>query len=491
MTARSVRAHRLLDTGPWLGAGLFALALLVPYPGEAIAQAALERTEVDAVFADFGMNTPGCALGVVSDGRLIYGRGYGLANLEHDIPITTHSVFRSGSVSKQFTGAVVAFAAMEGHLSLEDELRTWVPELPDYGSRLTLLHALNHTSGLRDYLTLMDLRGLRNDDFYTELDLIERQAAQEELNFEAGSEHLYSNSGYFLLTEAVARAVGKPFREYADEVLFEPLGMTNSHFHDDNNHVVPLRADGYAPLPDGSYRTSMTTLEMIGDGGVYTSIEDMAKWLVAQEQDGLRAGLNDIVQARGVLKSGDDIPYALGITHGNYRGLPTIGHGGSFVGFRAHTLRFPTEGVGLVVLCNRSDGDPGRRIRRVADVVLAGRLGPMPEQSAEERRAREGLPAVTPENPAEYVGVYYSLELDVEYHFSEEDGALQVRAGSAIEEQVYRMDGDTLAAGSPSPGDRFSPSLVFRFERDGRSVSGFELDAGRVVRLRFRKVRGG
>jgi len=469
---------------------LVAAALLLPIPGEARAQLTLDNAEMDAVFADFDANTPGCALGVVSDGRLVYGRGYGLANLEHDIPITTQSVFRSGSVSKQFTGAVVALAAMDGRLSLEDELRTWVPELPDYGTRLTLLHALNHTSGLRDYLTLMSLSGLRNDDYYTELELIERQAAQEELNFGAGSEFLYSNSGYFLLTEAVERAVGKPFREYADEVLFAPLGMTSSHFHDDHDHIVPLRADGYAPLPDGGYRTSMTTLDMIGDGGVYSSIEDMAKWLTAQERDGLRSGLNDIVQAPGLLTSGDDIPYALGVSHGTYRGLPTIGHGGSFVGFRAHTLRFPTEGVGLVVLCNRSDGDPGRRIRRVADVVLEGQLGPMPEESSEERRARAGVAAVTPENSTEYVGVYYSSELDVEYHFTEEDGALRVRAGRSIEGEVYRVSGDTLATGSALPGDRFSPSLVFRFERDGRDVSGFELDAGRVVHVRFRKVSG-
>ena len=465
------------------------VGLLLGAPEASHAQASFDTNAVDAVFADFDTGqAPGCALGVVSDGRLVYGRGYGLANLEHGIPITTTSVFRSGSVSKQFTAAVVAIAAMDGHLSLEDELRTWVPEIPDYGSRLTLLHTLNHTSGLRDYLTLMRLRGLRGDDFYDEAELIARQAAQDELNFEPGSEYLYSNSGYFLVTEAVARATGMSFREYADEILFRPLGMSNSHFHDDHTHIVPQRADGYAPLPGGGFRTSMTTLEMIGDGGVYTSVEDMTKWLTAQAEDGLRRGLNAIVQAPGVLESGEDIPYALGLSHGEYRGLPTIGHGGSFVGYRAHTLRFPTEGLGLVTLCNRSDGDPGTRTRRVADVILADRLGPIPERAEETVQERLGVPARPPSDPATYAGTYYSPELDVRYHIEVAGDELRVRASPGIDDRLVQISGDTLTAGRSLPGDRIDPGLIFRFQRERSRVTGFELDAGRVVHVRFRRV---
>jgi len=478
----------LLRFGPKRNA-LLLVGILTGTPAEALAQASFDTDAIDAVFADFDTpQTPGCALGVVSDGRLVYGRGYGLANLEHGIPITTRSVFRSGSVSKQFTGAVVAIAALEGHLSLEDELRTWVPEIPDYGNRLTIVHALNHTSGLRDYLTLMRLRGLRGDDFYTEAELIARQAAQAELNFDPGSEYLYSNSGYFLLTEAVSRAVGMSFREYADEVLFGPLGMSSSHFHDDHNHIVRLRADGYAPLRDGGFRTSMTTLDMIGDGGVYTSVEDMAKWLTAQDRDDLRSGLTAIVQAPGVLTSGEEIPYALGLSHGTYRGLPTIGHGGSFVGFRAHTLRFPTEGIGLVTLCNRSDGDPGTRTRRVADVVLGNRLGAAPQERESQVREPSGVPAEKPTDPEAYVGSYYSTELDVEYRIDVSGNELRVRAGAGIDEVLFQIAGDTLATGEPLPGDRLDPDLVLRFQRNGSAVTGFELDAGRVVHLRFRRV---
>ena len=450
-------------------------------PGAAAAQT-FDRAAVDAVFADLtGSPAPGCALGVVRDGALVYGRGYGMANLEHGIPITTESVFRTGSVSKQFTGAVVAITAMEGRLSLEDPLRKWIPELPDYGQPLTIRHALNHTSGLRDYLTLMRLRGLRGDDFYTGEELIAVQISQEELNFPSGSEYLYSNSGYFLLTEAVARAVGKPFKEYAEETVFGPLGMTHSHFHDDHDHIVPLRADGYAPLADGGFRTSMTTLDMIGDGGVYASIDDMVHWVHSLTSDGLRPGLSAMLETRGVLTSGERIDYALGQRHSEYRGLATVGHGGSFVGFRANVLRFPSERTSIVTLCNRSDGRPSERALAVANVVLADRLGPRASERAGAAGGRDPAPEASPiGDPSPYVGTYHSPELDVDYDFLEVDGVLTVRAGAGIDEQVMGVSGDTLRAGS----------FTFRFTRGRDGVTGFELDAGRVVHVRFERVSG-
>ena len=459
--------------------GIIAASVL---PVATTGQMNFDRNAVDAVFADLAeFPSPGCALGVVRDQELIYGRGYGMANLEHEIPITTESVFRIGSVSKQFTGAVVAIAAMEGYLSLEDPLRKWVPELRDYGQPLTIRHALNHTSGLRDYLTLMRLRGFRNDDFYTDDELITVQARQDELNFPSGTEFLYSNSGYFLLTVAVARAVGKPFKEYAADVVFRPLGMTHSHFHDDHNHIVPLRVDGYAPVREGGFQTSMTTLDMIGDGGVYTSIEDMVLWTHALTSDGLRSGLTTMLETRGVLTSGQEIDYALGQRHSEYRGLATIGHGGSFVGFRADMLRFPSEHMTIVTLCNRADGNPSARSLAVADVVLSNRLGPRPPER-ESIGERNSVPTASPvTDPSPYLGKYYSPELDIDYNFMEVDGALLVRAGAGIYEHVVGVSGDTLRAGS----------LTFRFNRVRNEVTGFELDAGRVVHVRFQRIVGG
>jgi len=451
------------------------LAAVVVLPMIACARGDFDTAAIDNVFADFNSQTPGCALGIVQSGQLVYGRGYGMANLEHDIPINTTSVFRIGSVSKQFAAAVAALAAMEGYLDLEDPLQKWIPELPDYGEPLTLRHTLNHTSGLRDYITLMSLKGLRGDDFYTVAELIEVQALQEELNFSSGSEYLYSNSGYVLLAEAVARAVGKPFKDYAEEVLFRPLQMSHSHFHDDHNHIVPLRADGYSPRGD-SFRTNMTTLDMIGDGGVYTSIDDMVHWVTALEQDGIRSGLTPILETRGVLNSGEEISYALGQSHGEHRGLATIGHGGSWVGFRADVLRFPSQSTSIVTLCNRSDAGPSGRAIQVADIVLAEHLAPVsaePNLETEDRRERAEQSEMS--DPSSYLGTYYSPELDVNYEFTSRDGSLIVHMGSNAESELQRISGDTLAAGN----------RTFRFSRERGEVTGFELDAGRVVHLRF------
>ena len=324
----------------------------------------------------------------------------------------------------------------------------------------------------------MSLKGLRGDDFYTVAELIEVQALQEELNFSSGSEYLYSNSGYVLATEAVARAVGKPFKDYAEEVLFRPLQMSHSHFHDDHNHIVPLRADGYSPRGD-VFRTNMTTLDMIGDGGVYTSIEDMVHWVTALEQDGIRPGLTPILETRGVLNSGEEISYALGQTHGEHRGLTTIGHGGSWVGFRADVLRFPSQSTSIVTLCNRSDAAPSGRAIQVADIILAEQLDPVSE---EEPFKAEDIPEGTEPSeigdPSPYLGMYYSAELDVNYEFTNTDGSLVVHMGSNAESELHRISGDTLVAGN----------WTFRFSREGSGVTGFELDAGRVVHLRFRRL---
>ncbi len=235
----------------------------------------------------------------------------------------------------------------------------------------------------------------------------------------------------------------------------------------------------YAPLREGGFRTSMTTLDMIGDGGVYTSIDDMVYWVNALTTDGLRPGLTAMLETRGVLTSGEQIDYAMGQTHGEYRGLATVGHGGSFVGFRADVLRFPSERTSIITLCNRADGNPSSRARAVADVVLADSLGPRASERVRSAGGPGDAPTASPvSDPSPYIGTYHSPELDVDYDFMEVDGALIVRAGAGIDDQVVGVADDTLRAGS----------LTFRFVRVGDQVTGFELDAGRVVHVRFERI---
>jgi len=271
---------------------------------------------VDEVFAAYDhTDTPGCALGVVQGGELVYARGYGMANLDYGIAITPQSVFRTGSLAKQFTAAAIAIAVRESALSLDDPVRKWIQTLPSYPSDPTIRHMVHHTSGLRDYLTLMSLKGLRDDDFYTDAEVREAVSRQRELNFTPGAEYLYSNSGYFLLGQVIREAAGMSLREYAQEKIFGPLDMAHSHFHDDHNHIVHNRATGYAPQGDG-YRISVTTLDMVGDGGVFTSIEDLVHWVNALDYDGLDDGLTPMLETRGVLNTGETIPYAFGQSHG-------------------------------------------------------------------------------------------------------------------------------------------------------------------------------
>ena len=205
---------------------------------------------VDKLFSEWDKSdSPGCALGVIKDGQLIYKRGYGMANLEHGIPITSRSVFRIGSTSKQFTAMCVVLLEEERKLSLDDDIRKHIPGMPDYGHSITIRHLLHHTSGIRDYLTLLSLAGERDDDFLVDGEVVDLIARQKELNFKTGDEYLYSNSGYFLLSVIVKRVTGKSMRVYAEENIFKPLRMMNTHFHDDHTMVVKNRAAGYLRKP--------------------------------------------------------------------------------------------------------------------------------------------------------------------------------------------------------------------------------------------------
>jgi CubicO group peptidase (beta-lactamase class C family) len=329
--------------------------------------------QVDKIFALWDRpNSPGCALAVIKDGRIIYTRGYGMANLEHDIPITPATIFDTGSVSKQFTAMCILLLAESGRLSLDDDIRKYMPEIPQYESPITVRHLIQHTSGLRDYLTLMALRGERDDDFYVDEEVVDLIARQKQLNFKPGDQWLYSNSGYFLLSQIVKRASGKTLRLYADENIFKPLGMKNTHFNDDHTEIVKGRATGYAPGRSG-FRISVSTLDMVGDGNVVTNVEDLFLWDQNFYHNKLGKGGQDLInqaQTTGVLNSGKKHDYAAGLVVTSYKGLKEVSHGGAFVGYRAATLRFPDQQFSVACQCNLATTDPMTLAHRVADVYL-------------------------------------------------------------------------------------------------------------------------
>jgi len=471
---------------PLVFAALAALAGGIALAGcvEAYAQDKGLEARVDSVFAEYdNTRSPGCALGVIRDGRLVFKRGYGMAVLEHGIPNSPTTVFRIGSTSKQFTAAAIVLLAAEGKLSLDDDIRRFLPEMRDYGTPVTIRHLLHHTSGVRDYLTLMSLAGRRDDDWYTDDEVVTMVARQRELNFEPGERMLYSNSGYFLLSQIVKRASGMSLREYAADRIFGPLGMEHSHFHDDHAEIVPNRASGYAPAEDGGFRISMTTLDMVGDGGVFTTVEDLYRW----DQNFYRPRFGgqsflDRLLNRGVLSNGDTLDYALGLGHAVYRGLPVVRHGGAFVGFRADMMRFPAERFTVICLCNLSTAPPWRLAERVADIYLADRLEPVEEAPEEARQeAEEAEPLeLSAEQLAAYAGDYYGEELDVTYRLRVEGDTLRLFLGNWLDSALVPAEPDVFRV-------RF---LTFRFTREPpERPSGFLLDAGRVRNLRFERVK--
>ena len=333
------------------------------------------RTEkVDKIFAAWDKpDSPGCALAVINDGRIIYKRGYGMANLEHNIPISPNTIFDTGSVSKQFTAMSVLLLAEQGKLSLDDDIRKYLPEIPRYETPITIRHLIHHTSGLRDYLTLMALRGERDDDFYVDEEVVDLIARQKQLNFKPGDQWLYSNSGYFLLSQIVKRASGKSLRQFADENIFKPLGMKSTHFNDDHTEIVKGRATGYAPRP-GGFRISVSTLDMVGDGNVVTNVEDLFLWDQNFYHNRLGKGGQDLIdqaQATGMLNGGKKHDYAAGLVVTEYKGLKEVSHGGAFVGYRAGVVRFPAQRFSVACECNLAIIDPMTLAHRVADVYLA------------------------------------------------------------------------------------------------------------------------
>jgi CubicO group peptidase (beta-lactamase class C family) len=349
---------------------LFLFSLLVTF----FASASDEQfTAVDELFSDWEQSgSPGAALGIIRDGEFIYAKGFGFANLEHNIPIDANSVFRIGSTSKQFTAACIVLLEQKGQLKFSDTLDTYFPSFPDYAKRITVAQLLHHTSGIRDYLELAYLKGLHEDDFYQDKDILAWLIQQKELNIAPGEEFFYSNSGYWLLGQIVNQVSGMSMAKFAQEEIFKPLGMNSTHFHDNKNRIVPNRAAGYAYFDKDDIEIWMTTLQMIGDGGIFTTINDIKKWDDAFYQSKvLNRDFWEKMLLQGTLNNGEEIDYASGLLVGSYKGLNTISHAGSFVGFRADIMRFPEQKFTVAIFANRSDANPTALAEAVADVFLA------------------------------------------------------------------------------------------------------------------------
>lgn len=438
--------------------------------------------KVDAIFANFDKpDSPGCALGVIKDGKLIYSRGYGKANLEHGIANGSKLVYDIGSTSKQFTAASILLLAQAGKLSLDDDVRKFIPELPVYQKPVLIRHLIHHTSGLRDYLTLFSLAGVNFDDTTTESDALKLIVKQKALNFTPGDEWLYSNSGYFLLSIIVKRASGKSLPEFTKENIFDPLGMKHTLILDNHKRIVPMRATGYSPARSGGFQIEMSNFEQTGDGAVQTSIEDLLLWdqNFYEPKVGGKAFL-DQMHAVGAFNDGKKHDYASGLFIEEYRGLRKVSHGGSWAGYRSDFVRFSEQKLSVICLCNLGTANPSDLAMRVADIYLTDPLKPRGERRLPTDVANQPKSepvTLTAEQLAEYAGVYYSEELDTTYRLVVENGRLFTIDQNEMKRPLVSRTPElfTLVQGAQ-----------FEFTRDAAGkVTGFGVNAGRIRGVRF------
>ncbi|MEI2618556.1 MAG: serine hydrolase [Thermomicrobiales bacterium] len=333
---------------------------------------------IDELFAEWDRaDSPGAAIAVLLGGEVIHQRGYGMANLDHGIQIAPDSVFHVASVSKQFTAFAVGLLADEGKLSLDDAVRQYVPELPDALPPFTIRQCIHHTSGLRDQYGLFRLAGWRDDDTQTFADVLDFAYRHERLNFSPGDENRYCNTSYTLLALVVERVSGQSFRSFVHERLLDPAGMASSHIHDDHSAIVARRTSAYAKRPgeDGGVKVANSTVSAVGAICLFTTVEDLSHWVRNYQTREVAGPIMDLAMTSGALNSGAPTHYGFGLSVGAYRGQRMIGHGGSDSGYRAQVTWFPESDLGVVILCNLGSMKPGLLALKVADIVIADRLG--------------------------------------------------------------------------------------------------------------------
>lgn len=339
------------------------------------------RAEIDSIFADVtSEKTPGCAVGVIHQGAFVHRAGYGIANLEHGIPVTADSIFRMGSVSKQFTAMAIAILAERGDLDLDTDVHTYLPGLTEYGQEVTIRQMVHHVAGMSDYEEekkyFQNAVGgafrWGNQDFLTISEFYEG-LSKVPLALPAGTKYQYSNYAYFLLSQVVERASGESLRQFADAEIFGPLGMGKSFFYDDVNGIVPKRADGYRRKEDGTFEIFMTNLGFVGDGGVYTSINEILKWDQNFYNNKLGKGgdrLMELVLTPHAIRPNENAGYGFGMSITSHNGHREVSHSGGWVAFSTFYARYPDLNFSVITLCNSTVVSARKRARQVIEIFL-------------------------------------------------------------------------------------------------------------------------
>ena len=441
------------------------------------AQAVVAEQAVDHIFSRWNNSTPGCAVGVAAGGKPVLLKAYGMADLEHDVPNTAETIFESGSLAKQFTAMAILLLAKDGKLSLDDQVRKYIPELPDYGVPLTIRHMLTHTSGLRDWGSVASIAGApRTSRAYTHGHVLDIVSRQKSLNFPPGTHYSYSNTGYNLSAIIVARLSGMSFAEFSKRRIFEPLGMTSTQWRDDHQRIVKRRAIAYRAT-DAGYRIEMPFENVHGNGGLLTTVGDLLKW----NENYVHPIVGDAAlvaeqQTKGRFNDGREHAYALGLRVDTLRGVTNVSHSGSTAGYVTHLNRFPDAHLSVAVLCNVSSGGATNAANEVSLLYLGDRA-----RGAATRSEREPDPptvAVSENALRELAGRYWSDEAEVALVATIEQGRL-----------VLKRRPDTTIALRPVGKDTFDGAIgrVTFLRNNSGSVHALSVRQDRVWDLRFER----
>lgn len=387
-----------------------------------------DNSSIDSVFGKWNSTeTPGVAVAVVKNGEIVFKKGYGMANLEYDIPVTPKTIFHIASVSKQFTVFSVMLLEKDGKLSLDDDIRKYIPEVPDFGKTITLRHLATHTSGLRDQWNLLALAGWRLDDVITREQVMKLISAQKELNFDPGEEFLYCNTGFTLLAEVVSRVSGQSFSTFTDERIFKPLQMESTLFYEDHEKIVPNRAYSYYPDSSG-YKKSVLSYANAGATSLFTTVEDLSLWTVNFSNP--KVGDERIFKEMNTLEklnNGETFGGAMGQFVSQYKGVEEISHGGADAGFRAYLARYPEQQLSVIVFSNDASFSSGQLAHEVADLYLEGET-PLETEKVDTAAS----PKLELEILAKYLGDY-ELKSGTLFYVSDKDDNLYIQASGEPE----------------------------------------------------------
>jgi CubicO group peptidase (beta-lactamase class C family) len=448
---------------------------------------------IDGIFAEWNKpDSPGCALAVVQNGKIAYKKGYGMASLEHGIPIEPNTVFRTGSIGKQFTAACILILEHKGKLSLDDDIRTFLPEMPEYDWPITISHLIHHTSGIREYEALQQLGGeLTDQGHHTNEDIMALLSRQKGLDFPPGEKYQYSNGGYTLLAVIIQRVSGKTIGQFAQEHIFGPLEMKNTFILENNRVVVKNRATGYGRVED-HFEVYETLNESTGDGAVFTTVEDFFLWDQNFYDNTLECDdFTEKMLTVGRLNDGSDtimrygsmeFKYAFGLVRLRYRGLNAFGHGGSYVGFRAHYTQYPEQKTSIILMSNLANMNPSGLSDKVSDIILENRFTEDKKDTrTPQKKKKKAEPAPLPlEELDDYVGDYHNTEIPVTYLLRKKEGKLHfIQDNAPFAQHLKPVTEDAFFYGGMQ--------IKFTRKADGQ-ISGFEIISSRLKGMRFSKI---